>query len=147
MRVKFKLPWDEYVLKLERKGQDPETGGEVPDPTPMAPAVGFVQQDSMVMRVRSMVASELLRQRAEAEGFDTFEEADDFDVGDDFDPETPYEAEFEPVAEVISRAATERPGAEGAGQGEALSSSPSPQVDPEAPASPAASEPPKPSRK
>lgn len=112
MRVKFKMPWADYSLKLERKGQDPDTGREIPDDVPMQPAVGFVKQDSMVQRVREMVASELLRRHADAEGFDTFEEADDFDIGDDIDPDTPYEAEFEPVQVVVDREAKARAEAE-----------------------------------
>lgn len=112
IRQKFRISPEDYAHKLEAKGQDPATGHEIPDDVPMQPAVGFVKQDSMVERVRSMVASELLRRHAEAEGFDTFEEADDFDVGDDFEPDTPYEAEFEPVQVVVDREAKARAEAE-----------------------------------
>lgn len=71
-------------------------GREIPDPTPMAPPVGYKKQPSMVDHIRSMVRSELLRQSVAAEGLETFEEAEDFDVGDDYDPTTPYEAVFDP---------------------------------------------------
>lgn len=80
-------------------------GRELPDPTPMAPPIGFKKQPSMVEMIRNMVRSEELRRAAEAQGQESFDEADDFEVGDDVDPSTPYEAEFEPFAEVRKRAA------------------------------------------
>lgn len=72
-------------------------GLEIPDPTPVAPPVGYVKQPSLVEQIRAMVRSEKLRLEAEAMGAETFEDADDFDVGDDFDPTSPYEADFEPM--------------------------------------------------
>lgn len=69
---------------------------ELPDPTPIAPPIGFVRQPSLTEQIRSMVRSEQLRHAADAAGAESFEEADDFDVGDDFDPRSPYENEFDP---------------------------------------------------
>lgn len=75
-----------------------EFGHEMVSAVPMAPPVGFIQQPSIMENVRAMVRSELLRHAAEAEGFESFEEADDFSVEDDaVDPHTPYEAVFDPV--------------------------------------------------
>ena len=85
-----------------------ETGAEVPDPTPMAPPVGYKRQPSMVEYIRDMVRSERLRAEVEAQGMESFEEADDFDVGDDYDPKSPYEAEFEPLHQVKDRATKAR---------------------------------------
>lgn len=73
-----------------------EHGRELPDPTPIAPPVGFRRQPSLAEQIRAMVRSERLRQEAEAQGFETFEEADDFEVGDDYDPTSPYEEVFDP---------------------------------------------------
>lgn len=73
-----------------------ELGREVPDPTPVAPPIGYVRQPSLAEQIRAMVMSEQLRQAAENAGAETFEESEDFDVGDDFDPTTPYENEFDP---------------------------------------------------
>lgn len=70
-------------------------GREIPDPTPLAPSVGFIQQPSMIDNIRNMIRSERLRQEAEAAGYETPEEADDFDVGDDYDPTSPYEHDFD----------------------------------------------------
>lgn len=74
-----------------------EHGREMPDPTPIAPPVGYNRQPSLAEQIRAMVRSERLRQEAEAQGFETFEEADDFDVGDDLDPSSPYEEVFDPL--------------------------------------------------
>lgn len=71
-------------------------GREVLDPTPMAPPIGYTRQVPLHLQIREMVRSEALRQAAEAEGMESFEEADDFDVDDDFDPRTPFENEFDP---------------------------------------------------
>lgn len=80
-----------FAKRLNEKGQ------EIPDPTPMAPPVGFKRQPSLSEQIRQMILSEKLRQEAEEMGYETFEEADDFDVDDDFDPSTPYEEVFDPV--------------------------------------------------
>jgi len=70
-------------------------GREKPDPTPIAPPIGYKKQPSLHDQIRAMVRSEKLRMEAEMAGFETFEEADDFDVGDDLDPTSPYEEQFE----------------------------------------------------
>lgn len=66
-----------------------------PDPTPIAPPVGYTRSPTIAEQIRTMVRSEALRQHADAQGADTFEEADDFDVGDDYDPRSPWEEQFE----------------------------------------------------
>lgn len=72
-------------------------GRELPDPTPIAPPIGYRRQPSLAEQIRQMVRSEKLAQELDARGVETFEEADDFDVGDDYDPQSPYEATFEPT--------------------------------------------------
>lgn len=85
-----------------------DDGGEYPDPTPMAPPLGYKKQPSMVSLIRDMIASDNLRKAAEAAGMETFEEADDFDVDD---PEgdmadSPHENEFDPpVSELLKEGA------------------------------------------
>lgn len=79
-------------------------GREIPDPTPVAPPVGYNRQPTMVEHIRAMVQGELLRRAAEESGAETFEEADDFDIPGD-EPFSPYEAEFEPVRAVKARKA------------------------------------------
>ena len=56
------------------------TGGEILDPTPIAPPVGFSQQPSMAEYIRDLIRSEKLAQEATEAGMETFEESEDFDV-------------------------------------------------------------------
>lgn len=82
---------------LDHKGRRLTQGGaEIPDPTPIAPPLGYVKQPTMAELIRSMVKSEVLRQEVEALGAGSFEDEDDFDCDDDYDPTSPYENEFEP---------------------------------------------------
>lgn len=74
-----------------------EEGREVMDPLPIAPPIGYKKAPSISETIRNMIRSERLKQEAEAQGFESFEEADDFDVGDDYDPKSPYEEVFEPI--------------------------------------------------
>lgn len=72
-----------------------ELGRYHPDPTPIAPPVGYTRSPTIAEQLRTMVRSEQLRAHADQAGMDTFEEADDFDVGDDYDPRSPWEEQFE----------------------------------------------------
>lgn len=78
-------------------------GGELMDPLPIAPPLGYKKQPSLKDQIRAMVISEKLRVEAETAGYETFDEADDFDIGDDFDPRSPYEEIFEPLPEPADR--------------------------------------------
>lgn len=69
----------EFVQVLTEKGQ------EIPDPTPMAPPVGYKRHVPLHERIRAMVQHEYLRARQHDE-YETPEEADDFLVGDEDDP-------------------------------------------------------------
>lgn len=71
-------------------------GKEYPDPTPVAPPLGFIKQPTLAETMRAMIQGEALRRAARESGLETFEEADDFEVGDDYDPTSPYEEVFEP---------------------------------------------------
>lgn len=77
-----------------------EDGSENPDPTPIAPPVGYVKRPSLVDQIRAMVREHALAQAIAGQDAETFEEADDFDVADDYDPTSPWEGEFEPVVEI-----------------------------------------------
>lgn len=69
-------------------------GSEMPDPTPMAPPVGYVKQPSMWDIQREAIRAaklELARELAEEAGFESPEEADDFDVDDDPEIQTRYQ--------------------------------------------------------
>lgn len=76
-------------------------GREIPDPTPVAPPIGYKRKKSMFELQRDQVRAAIREISAEAgrAGRETFEEADDFDVGDDEDdPRTPYEGNFDPMS-------------------------------------------------
>lgn len=91
-----KVSYERFSLEDGRQIHD-ERGHELPDPTPLAPPVGYNPQPSLAETIRRMVRSEKLAMEAEAAGMETFEEADDFDVGDDYDPTSPYEEVFDPT--------------------------------------------------
>lgn len=83
-----------------------ENGHEILDPTPMAIPIGFKRPETLAEQIKRMVRSERLAQEAEAQGYETWEEADDFDVDDDFDPSSPYEQHFDtdiPLPKVTHR--------------------------------------------
>lgn len=73
-------------------------GQELPDPTPIAPPIGYTRQKPLHQLIREMVQSEQLRVAAEQSGMETLEEAEDFDVDDDYDPSSPWEENFDPLA-------------------------------------------------
>lgn len=73
-------------------------GHEVPDPTVLEPPIGYVATPDIFEQMRRMVRNELSK-IAEAQEFETFEEADDFDIDDDpVDYASPYEMYFDPGA-------------------------------------------------
>lgn len=74
-----------------------EYGRETPDPVPLAPPIGWFKQPSMFDQVRDMVRGEHLRMYAEAQGDESFEDANDFDVDDDIFPASEHEGDFEPL--------------------------------------------------
>lgn len=80
--------------KRKEKGLSEDGSQFYPDPTPMAPPVGYVAQPSMFDIIRAQVRAELTRQGIER-GVESFEEADDFEVGEDYEPDSPYEENFE----------------------------------------------------
>lgn len=73
-------------------------GKEYPNPIPLAAPIGWRPTPPIWEQIRDMVRREM-SQTAQAEGAESFEEADDFDVDNDdmYDPATPYEEVFEPT--------------------------------------------------
>lgn len=104
---RFKRYWDHLkaIVADHPKGRAYDADGQFyPDPTPIAPPVGYVAEPSMFDRVKAMVQREL-SERAAEQGMETFEESDDFDVGDYAEePFSPYEMimeQFVPDGPVI----------------------------------------------
>lgn len=106
LREKFRPLKEWYLNKLAAKGQTVE-GAEQPDPTPMAPPVGYNRQPTMIEHIRNMVRSEELRRAAAAAGAESFDEADDFDVEDDPFPVSRFDApdDLEPVSSLREKMA------------------------------------------
>lgn len=96
MTAKTFLDTVKDLMKRNPKGRRYDDAGRYyPDPTPIAPPVGYKRSPTIAEQIRTMVRSEALRQHADREGMDTFEEADDLDIGDDYDPRSPWEEQFE----------------------------------------------------
>lgn len=67
-----------------------DKGEFVPDPTPIAPPIGYKPELDLFERMREVVRREISTM-AHNQDFETFEEADDFEVYDDPEPFSPYE--------------------------------------------------------
>lgn len=105
---------DYITKKLLGRGKH-EDGSEAPDPVPMAPPLGYVEQPNLWEQMREMIRREMSL-AAEAEGKETFEEADDFDVEDDPFPMSDYEVPDDlGPAPVVDRGSPPGKGGEGAG--------------------------------
>lgn len=107
MKAKYRLNPEtgELVEVLNSDGQ------EMPDPTPMAPPIGWTREPPLHERIRAMVQHEFNRARAEAD-YESPEEAEDFRLpgDDDTDPregrfavapgfEDEWEDNYEPPAD------------------------------------------------
>lgn len=89
------------TIYVNSKGKrQTKDGREIPDPTPMAPPLGYKDTPSMFEQMRALIHSEKLKAAAEEMGVETPEEGDDFDVGDDYDPSSPYEHNFDPPKDI-----------------------------------------------
>lgn len=71
-------------------------GREILDDTPMVVSSGLQRPLTLAEQVQRIVRS-YSRNQAEADGFETFEEAEDFDVDDEIDPSSQYEEHFDPI--------------------------------------------------
>lgn len=152
LRRKPVMEGEAYLRKLDEKGLTSDGGALIPDPTPIAPPVGYVRQPSITERLREMIRNERLQAEIAAAGAETFDEADDFEVGDDFDPHSPYEEIFDPPIPSSTGVPSPSGGREGTGgvskDGEKSSgasgvASPDPGTVKEPPAASAAGEAPK----
>lgn len=115
-RVKKYLSWDEYRA-LDKRNRDvvveggeiarvpthDSEGRELPDPVPVAPPIGWHAQPSMFEVMRDMIRSAHLKELADAQGDESFEEAQDFDVEDDDFPQSPYEGDFDALEDLQLR--------------------------------------------
>lgn len=72
-----------------------QAGQELPDPRPLRPPIGFVNQPPLHELIRQMVKNELVARQVDEQA-GSFEDEDDFDVeDDDYDPSSPWEENFD----------------------------------------------------
>lgn len=101
----------DYVREPSAREQNlfDESRREIVSAIPVAPPVGYVEQPSLVERIRAMVRSEHLRYAATEAGYETFEDSEDFEIGEDYEPNTPYERVFDPPPPAVESAAAAPP--------------------------------------
>lgn len=89
-KVRVSFPeWDKGVSAYNSRGE------ELPDPRPMEPPLDFSPPIPLSEEIRRLVSDERLRADLEANGIETFEEADDFDIPEDEPLQSPWEENFE----------------------------------------------------
>lgn len=96
---------DEAIRMIEEGRPLPfvHRGRTYVDSTPMEPPVGYDPKPSLLQTVREMVKRDL-SERAEAEGYESFDDADNFDTGEDDFPVSGYEhPEDSPTVDEIRR--------------------------------------------
>lgn len=72
-----------------------DQGEEILDPTPVQIPIELRKSESMDERIRRIIQHSA-SVAAQAQGLETFDEADDFDIDDDpIDPSTPWEKDFD----------------------------------------------------
>lgn len=75
-----------------------DKGREIPDPSPISVPAAFRRPETLAEQIRRLIRSDKLKQMADDQEMDTFDEAEDFDIDDEFwDPSSPYEEVFDPV--------------------------------------------------
>jgi len=84
-----------------------ETGGEILDPTPMQPPLGYKRTPTLSEQIAQQVRIAQLRILEDAALHETEDEADDFEVGDDFEPLSQYENDHMPTLANLKKKAAE----------------------------------------
>lgn len=83
-----------------------DNGGELGDPTPMEPPLGYKRSLSLSEQIAQQVRIAQLRQLEDAAIDETEDEADDFEIGEDYEPLSKYENDTMPtLANLKKRAA------------------------------------------
>lgn len=127
---KEKIADRELVMSTHPKGYPLDDNGQFyPDPTPIAPPIGYTREPSMWDIIREKRNKEFLA--LQAAGFETEEEANDFAVGDDYEPESPHE--LDEVTEVPLSVMRQRAFEAEIDRREAAAAAPEPQNPPATP--------------
>lgn len=98
----------EQVVEPKRSAaKHDENGGEVLDPTPMQPPLGYKKTPSLAEQIQQQVRIALLKRLEDEQLEETEDEADDFEVGDDFEPLSQYENDHMPTLANLKKKAAE----------------------------------------
>lgn len=97
------------TFKAEKRGPDKhdENGGEVIDPTPMQPPLGYKKSLSLSEQIAQQVRVANLKLLEDMALEETEEEADDFEVGEDYEPLSKYENDHVPTLGTLKKRALE----------------------------------------
>jgi len=82
-----------------------ENGGEIGDPTPMQPPLGYKRTPTLSEQIAQQVRIQTLKNLEDSFEPETDEEADDFEVGDDYEPLSKYENDHVPTLKVLKERA------------------------------------------
>jgi len=78
-----------------------KTGGELLDPTPMQPPLGYKRTPTLSEQIRIQVHQMKLDMLTGVDLEETDDEADDFEIGEDFEPTSPHENDHIPPIAVL----------------------------------------------
>lgn len=84
-----------------------ENGGEICDPTPMQPPLGYRKTLSLSEQIVQQVRIAQLKILEDNMVHETDDEADDFEVGDDFEPLSKHENDHMPTLANLKKKAAE----------------------------------------
>lgn len=84
-----------------------ETGGEILDPRPMQPPLGYKRTLSLSEQIAQQVRIANLRILEDMAIAETEDDADDFNVGEDFEPLSQHENDHMPTLANLKRKAAE----------------------------------------
>jgi len=84
-----------------------DEGGELGDPTPMEPPLGYKRSLSLSEQIAQQVRLQHLRILEDSAVHETEDDADDFEVGDDYEPLSKYENEHMPTLANLKKKAKE----------------------------------------
>lgn len=88
-------------MSHESKARHTKEGGEVLDPTPLQPPLGYKRTPSLSEQIAIQVRRMKLELLQDDSIEETDEEADDFEVGDDFHPLSPHENDHIPSIKTL----------------------------------------------
>jgi len=84
-----------------------ENGGEILDPTPLEPPLGYRKTPSLSEQIQQQVRIAQLKILEDSLDPETEDEADDFEIGDDYEPLSKHENENMPTLANLKKRAAE----------------------------------------